>query len=374
MKRALSLLLLVASCTLDPVGGVLNRAALYVRAFNLPSGGKLHLNAVDSQNQSRDKRTNVSKETMDILFEEGTLAEGIVVITAELFDANDILIGCGTARGTVGSDEYVILGFASPQTSAVNCGSCGNRCETDVAFGVCIAGQCANWECPPDLVPQADGGCEEPVIVIPDAGPEPDAGVPDGGTPDAGPMDGGTCTPSAESSEAACADGTDNNCDLRIDCADPGCNGLTRPCSLGACGRMGVQRWNCLTRVWGACVGDVSPENTTTRCKDGIDNDCDGIADCGDSDCNGIKLACNGGVDICAGGVKLWNCNSGLLDILCLPYIPLDIENTNLTCSNGLDEDCDGKTDCADNSCRGKSCGSQGRVCCADGGCSASCN
>lgn len=372
MKRALGVLL-IAACTLDPVGGVLNRADLYVRAFNLPPGGKLHLTTIDSTSAAKMKQTPVLKETMDILYEQGTLAVGEVSISAELFDADGALIGCGTARGVVGQEERVLIGFSSPDTSALNCGSCGNRCETDVATGVCIGGRCTGWECPPGLLPQADGGCEEPVVVVPDAGPMEDAGVPDSGTPDAGTMDAGMmCVPSVENSEATCTDGADNNCDLRTDCADPGCGGLTRACSLGVCARMGTQTWNCLTRTWGACIGDVGPEATTTTCKDGVDNDCDGMTDCGDSDCNGIKLACNGGLDICAAGVKLWNCNSGLLDALCLPYIPLP-ENSNLLCGNDLDDDCDGKIDCLDNLCRGRSCGSQGRVCCADGGCSASC-
>ena len=371
MRRA-PWVLLIAACTLDPVGGVLNRADLYVRAFNLPPGGRLNLTTVDSMQSAKVKRTPVLKETMDILYEQGTLAEGEVSITAELFDAEDRLIGCGTARGVVGQEERVVLGFASPETSAVNCGSCGNRCETDVANGVCMAGRCTGWECAPGLLAQSDGGCEEPPVVVPDAGPMDDAGVPDSGTPDAGPMDAGmTCVPVLENTEATCSDGVDNSCDLRTDCADPTCGSLVRSCSLGLCGRMGTQSWNCLTRTWGTCIGDVSPETTTTTCKDGVDNDCDGTTDCGDSDCNGIKLACNGGVDICAAGVKLWNCSSGLLDLLCLPYIP--IGESGALCSNGLDEDCDGKTDCADTSCRGRSCGAQGRVCCADGGCSASC-
>lgn len=373
MKRVLSLVLLLASCTLDPVGGVLNAADLYVRAFDLELGGKLVLHATDSLGRTRTKNAAVTRETMDVLFEDGQLADGDVVVVAELYDPEGTLIGCGTARGRAGSDERVLVGFASPGTDALNCGTCGNRCETDVASGSCVMGVCTAWECPPGLLAQTDGGCEQPVIVIPDAGPM-DAGS-DAGTMDAGVPDAGMCMPTGnEESVDACSDGADNECDLLTDCADPGCGGITRACSLGACGRVGTQVWSCATRTWGACTGSVSDENNPTACKDGIDNDCDGTADCADAKCNGIKQDCNGGLDVCAAGVKVWNCSTGLFG-LCLPYVPV-AENLLplLTCGNGLDDDCDGKVDCADVAqCSGRSCG-LGKTCCPDGRCSTSCN
>ena len=90
------------------------------------------------------------------------------------------------------------------------------------------------------------------------------------------------------------------------------------------------------------------------------------MKDCADDGCTGIRIPCSG-TDVCVGGVKLWNCTTGLLG-LCLPYVPLP-ENTGLLCHNNLDEDCDGKIDCRDVAgCSGKQCGA-GRLCCADGGC-----
>ena len=116
MRRAW-LVLLLASCLLDPKG-VLDNTQLTVRAFNLPAdGGSLAITTIDARAKTRNKKTPVRGETMDILYEAGALAEGEVVVSAELFDTAQRLIGCGTARGVVGVDAVLIVGFASPDTS-----------------------------------------------------------------------------------------------------------------------------------------------------------------------------------------------------------------------------------------------------------------
>src|SRR5262249_22514361 len=61
-----------------------------------------------------------------------------------------------------------------------------------------------------------------------------------------------------------------------------------------------------------------------------------------DSDCNG-KASC-----VCLGG---------------------GVESTSGQCTDGVDNDCDGTTDCADSNCTGVSCGSGGYVCSAGGTC-----
>jgi len=74
---------------------------------------------------------------------------------------------------------------------------------------------------------------------------------------------GGGCTVT-ESPEVTCNDGVDNDCDTLIDCDDSDCSGDP------ACG--------------GGCTITESPE---ASCNDGLDNDCDGLIDCNDSDCSG---------------------------------------------------------------------------------------
>jgi hypothetical protein len=90
-------------------------------------------------------------------------------------------------------------------------------------------------------------------------------------------------------------DGFDNDCDGRV---DSGCDcrpDEARPCyegpagtsGVGAC-RAGVQR--CYRGMvagsgWGGCEMQTLPSRET--CDDGMDNDCDGRLDCADPDCMG---------------------------------------------------------------------------------------
>lgn len=77
-----------------------------------------------------------------------------------------------------------------------------------------------------------------------------------------------------------CDDGIDNDGDVYADCGDPDC--VTAP--------------NCA----GCVVGGADPtaEFGTMRCTDGIDNDCDGTIDCDDEDCSAsdfyVTECCNG--------------------------------------------------------------------------------
>lgn len=76
------------------------------------------------------------------------------------------------------------------------------------------------------------------------------------------------------------------------------------------------------------CVGMCVPSAPTeVRCRDGVDDDCDGALDCADSDCTGSPL-----------------CTS-----TCTPTGRNELGVA--ACTNGLDDDCDGRFDCNDPDC-----------------------
>ena len=79
----------------------------------------------------------------------------------------------------------------------------------------------------------------------------------------------GACVPT----EQTCGDGFDDDCDGRIDCADPDCI-ANYACSYNA------WAWSCGTFVTGIDYGGYE-----TDCYDALDNDGDGHTDCLDRDC-----------------------------------------------------------------------------------------
>ncbi len=181
--------------------------------------------------------------------------------------------------------------------------------------------------------------------------------------------------------ETNCFDGVDNNGNGLTDCADPSCanaTGVVTNCGVGLCSATGnlvcsngQQRDTC---VPGTPVTE-GPAGTAT-CSDGEDNDCDGLTDASDPDCqfppeadcfNGIDDNGNGltdcadpscatatgaattcGVGVCARTGNL-ACSQGQQVDTCVPGSPgAEGPFTSPTCSDGLDNDCDGLTDAAD--------------------------
>jgi hypothetical protein len=105
------------------------------------------------------------------------------------------------------------------------------------------------------------------------------------------PSDGGT-------GEGTCDDGADNDCNGLVDCADTtACSG--RRCAGGGTCDGGV----CVPpRDAGTgCVKTVGQETRETSCNDGLDNDCDGQADCGDPDCNQRACDPSAPTSVCCG-------------------------------------------------------------------------
>lgn len=104
--------------------------------------------------------------------------------------------------------------------------------------------------------------------------------------------------------ESACTDGSDNDSDGAIDCADLDCGAAvcidTNPCTLDACQPDGACTHEAETGAsCGAGCACLSGVATETACGDGADNDGDSAKDCQDADCP----ACVGGTTCCDTGV-----------------------------------------------------------------------
>lgn len=120
----------------------------------------------------------------------------------------------------------------------------------------------------------------------------------------------------SENTEEACSDGIDNDCNGYTDCADNNCKKLSVCC---------------------VATGD---ENTVETCDDGIDNDCDGYTDCADYSCKGgsskDSQATEEAIAFCAAGGTVGEEQP---------------ENTESACSDGVDNNLNGLIDCADPDC-----------------------
>lgn len=139
--------------------------------------------------------------------------------------------------------------------------------------------------------------------------------------------------------EMSCSDGIDNDQDSMVDCADADCKNDI------------------------ACQPGQGSENTNAACSDWVDNDGDGYLDCDDSECS------SAGVDVCQGSwdkIEKSKQNQEDGQQAQLPAIPdgasiedllgkgsdADGERNDVVCSDGIDNDGDGFTDCADLGCR----------------------
>ncbi len=102
----------------------------------------------------------------------------------------------------------------------------------------------------------------------------------------------------------------------------------------------------------------VNPAGTEV-CTDGKDNDCDGSQDCVDSECS-TDIACANCTDNDGDGYSLEGDVCGPVD--CDDTDQLINPIANEICSDQVDNDCDGQSDCNDNNC------SSDPVCSSDGG------
>ncbi len=166
-----------------------------------------------------------------------------------------------------------------------------------------------------------------------------------------------------ESVVGNCNDGADNDNDGRVDCEDPDCNGVY-PCSSnnycdGACYSGEYNPYEC------------SPEGkgNSGYCNDGVDNDLNGLTDCCDPGCCSSfscseRDACQPGYvppvcdDVVCGACESeascpndcycgnGTCDAGETYVTCPVECAEPLGETN--CSDWMDNDSDGKTDCMD--------------------------
>ncbi len=185
----------------------------------------------------------------------------------------------------------------------------------------------------PEPAPKEDAGGPAPVVdsgtVIP---PVVDSGpepVVDSGPTT--PVDSGpSCVP-VSSGEATCDDSIDDDCDGMIDCDDSDCRGVLACC--------------------------VPSGETESVCGDSVDDDCDGKVDCADPDCVDTLLCCipSGATELLCDDAKDDDCDGTRdcddsdcsADLSCRPACePTGATETD--CSDGNDDDCDTLIDCAD--------------------------
>ncbi len=171
----------------------------------------------------------------------------------------------------------------------------------------------------------------------------------------------GACQPPVEN----CTNGADDDCDGKADCDDPDCSSLLAcqdevcdgvdnngngqadegfACVAGTivsctngCGFTGTAQCSGTCQI-GACV-------VYENCYSGGDEDCDGKANCEDSDCSALPICqpenCTNGVD--DNGNNLVDC----ADPQCASEPVCQPEN----CTNGTDDDGDTLVDCDDPDC-----------------------
>jgi hypothetical protein len=205
--------------------------------------------------------------------------------------------------------------------------------------------------------------------------------------------------PPSSPSDAACFDGLDNNCDGKTDHLDPACQtaelcdgfdndgdglvdeifSLNVSCTagVGACEAKGktVCKSDKTGTVCNATAGTPGTEGPagSASCLDGKDNDCDGVSDLADSDCQSAEkcdgldndgdgkvdedftdlgASCSVGVGTCAvDGHKV--CRADGTGTICdaVKGNPSPEGPSGASCSDGLDNDCDGTIDLADTGC-----------------------
>lgn len=147
--------------------------------------------------------------------------------------------------------------------------------------------------------------------------------------------------PAAYAREENCTDRVDNDNDGVVDCGDSDCEAAPN------------------------CKPGQGQENSNTLCSDWVDNDGDGHVDCDDSNCQGAAVTVcqgswrgaletgGGAASMVDGGEDVPELGEGqTVEDLIGTGSDKDGERNDHVCADGLDNDGDGRIDCADFGCR----------------------
>jgi hypothetical protein len=149
----------------------------------------------------------------------------------------------------------------------------------------------------------------------------------------------------AVESGAACKNNLDDDCDGVKDCKDSDCRAALECCTVGEaverscsdgvnndCDTNGADCFDPDCKLDPACCTAPAGGESGKYCANGVDDDCDGLVDCGDPQCSGNYDCCV--AYLRKNGQRLTTSESGL-------------------CYDEFDNDCDGELNCWDSDCGG---------------------
>jgi hypothetical protein len=236
----------------------------------------------------------------------------------------------GTTDANVPRNDAFVAACATmgPEDTAT---ACADGCNND---GDGFA-DCDDFDCCDVVTCGPATGCGRRTMN--DAGVRADAFVP------------ACATTGPEDTATACADGCNNDGDAFADCNDFDCCDVVTCGADTGCGRRAMRDAGPRADAAVMACAVTGPENTAGACGDACDNDGDGFFDCGDFDCCRVISGC-GPTTACGRDAGTSTRDAGP-STRCDAGAGAAAEMGMAACTDGIDNDCDGFTDCRDFGC-----------------------